>query len=419
MKSESRSALAGSEWTKQTSGSLVLGPRSKAGPRTEDPGPSEVAAAENGIRLAPIACVAALCVLSGVYWDISWHMSIGRDSFWTPAHLLIQAGGLIAGLSSGYVALKTTFFGTEAEKNAGVSFWGFRAPLGAWICVWGCGAMLVSAPFDNWWHNAYGLDVKIISPPHAVLAIGIFAIVIGALLLTLAEQNRASGDEGRRLALLLAGVGGMFIMNYALFLTEYSERRMMHSGWFYGLIAATFPFGLASLSRAIRLKWAATSAAGSYTALMLGLMWIIGSFPATPKLGPIYQHITHMVTPSFPLLIIAPAIAFDLVMQRLDGRVSDYKLAPILGATFVAVFLAAQWPFASFLMTPAARGRLFNPENYVYWMGPAYEATQNRFDAAAPIAWPFSVDLLIAVALATAVSYLGLSRGTWMRRVRR
>ena len=53
------------------------------------------------------ACVfAAFCVMVGVYWDISWHMSIGRDSFWTPAHLVIQAGGLIAGLSSGYVALR-------------------------------------------------------------------------------------------------------------------------------------------------------------------------------------------------------------------------------------------------------------------------------------------------------------------------
>src|SRR5215203_4999390 len=80
------------------------------------------------------AVFAAACVMIGVYWDISWHMSIGRDSFWTPAHLLIQAGGLIAGFSSGYVAIKTTFFGTDAERNSAVGFWGFRAPLGAWIC---------------------------------------------------------------------------------------------------------------------------------------------------------------------------------------------------------------------------------------------------------------------------------------------
>jgi len=34
--------------------------------------------------------------------------------------------------------------------------------------------MLASAPFDDWWHNAYGLDVRIISPPHMVLAAGFF-----------------------------------------------------------------------------------------------------------------------------------------------------------------------------------------------------------------------------------------------------
>jgi hypothetical protein len=24
----------------------------------------------------------------GGYWDISWHISVGRDTFWTPAHMM-------------------------------------------------------------------------------------------------------------------------------------------------------------------------------------------------------------------------------------------------------------------------------------------------------------------------------------------
>jgi hypothetical protein len=62
---------------------------------------------------------------------------------------------------------------------------------------------------------------------------------------------------------------------------------------------------------------------------------------------------------------------------------------------------------------------LFNPENYVYWMGPAYRALQNRFDVPARDAWPFGVHMLIALGLGTVMSYLGLGRGAWMRRVRR
>src|SRR6185295_13316672 len=151
---------------------------------------------------------ASTSVILGVIWDISWHRSIGRDTFWTPAHLGIYLGGVVAGLTSGWVALRTTFAGSDADRGKAVRFWGFRAPLGAWVCIWGAFAMVTSAPFDDWWHNAYGLGVKIISPPHMLLAAGIAAIQYGAMLMTLAWQNRAIGDRGHlgRLYLLAAGL---------------------------------------------------------------------------------------------------------------------------------------------------------------------------------------------------------------------
>src|SRR5262245_19392915 len=101
-------------------------------------------------------------IVVGLLWDISWHMTIGRDTFWTPAHLAIYLGGVLAGIACGWLALKTTFAGTAAERAVSVLFWGFRAPLGAWVAIWGAFAMLTSAPFDDWWHNAYGLDVEIL-----------------------------------------------------------------------------------------------------------------------------------------------------------------------------------------------------------------------------------------------------------------
>ena len=82
----------------------------------------------------------------------------------------------------GWLVLKTTFYGTDAERGATVRVWGFRGPLGAWVTIWGALALLASAPFDNWWHSAYGLDVKILSPPHSVLAAGMYFIVFGGSL---------------------------------------------------------------------------------------------------------------------------------------------------------------------------------------------------------------------------------------------
>jgi hypothetical protein len=239
-------------------------------------------------------------------------------------------------------------------------------------------------------------------------------------LLTLAQQNRADEQTRRRLAWVLALTGGMLIMNFALFLTEYSEGRMMHSAVFYRVTAAAFPLALATMGRAIKLRWAATSAAACFTLLMLALMWFIELFPATPKLGPIFQHITHMVTLSFPLLVIVPAFFFDLVLHRFDGKLGTFALASILGVTFVVTFVAAQWTFATFLVeSPLARGRLFNADNYVYWMSPRYEALEHRFDPPDPGSWPLAVHLLIAMGIATITSAIGLARGRWMTRVRR
>src|SRR5215213_73258 len=147
----------------------------------------------------PAVLFASTSMVVGVIWDISWHMTIGRDTFWTPAHLAIYVGGIVGGLASGYVVLKTTFAGSAAERDASVRFWGFRGPLGAWVTIWGALAMLTSAPFDDWWHNAYGLDVEILSPPHSLLAAGMIAIQIGAMMLALALQNRAPAGEGRAL----------------------------------------------------------------------------------------------------------------------------------------------------------------------------------------------------------------------------
>src|SRR5260370_21261708 len=136
-------------------------------------------------------------------------MSIGRDSFGPPVHMLIQFCGILAGFSCGYLILSTTLGRDPALAAASVSVWRFRGPLGAFIAAWGGATMLTSAPFDNWWHNAYGLDVKIFSPPHVLLDGGVLAIQIGALGLIASTRNRSTGILRRKLdrsLLLLVGM---------------------------------------------------------------------------------------------------------------------------------------------------------------------------------------------------------------------
>ena len=57
----------------------------------------------SGGRIPWYLWCSALAVTSayvGGYWDISWHRSIGRDSFWSAPHIAIYACGVLAGISS-------------------------------------------------------------------------------------------------------------------------------------------------------------------------------------------------------------------------------------------------------------------------------------------------------------------------------
>ncbi len=111
------------------------------------------------------AALAVTSVTIGAHWDVSWHRSIGRDTFWTPAHMAIYAlrhsrRHLLRLSHSDHHLPAGRRSWSHPQSASSVS----AAPLGAFLAAWGGVAMLTSAPFDNWWHNAYGLDVKIVSP---------------------------------------------------------------------------------------------------------------------------------------------------------------------------------------------------------------------------------------------------------------
>jgi len=371
---------------------------------------------------------ASTAILVGLIWDICWHRTIGRDTFWSPPHLAIYLGGIVAGLSSAWVIFRTTFAGSAAERAQGVRVWGLTGPLGAFFCSWGAGAMLTSAPFDDWWHNAYGLDVKIISPPHAVLSLGINAILVGAMVTAVALQNRREAlgtvlqpGELRlrsRMRLACAVAAGLLLIDVAIMAYEYSIRVLMHSSIFYIVAAVAYPLVLVAAARASRLRWPATTTAGIYTALWLALVWLMPLFPAEPKLGPVRQPVTHMVPLQFPLLLIVPALAIDWILRRWKGR-PDWTLALALGTAFVGVLLAVQWPFANFLLSPYSRNWIFATHEFPYFLSSTSAAVRNVFyrwdaDGAALLR-----GLALALPLATISARIGLLWGGWMSKVQR
>jgi hypothetical protein len=235
------------------------------------------------------AVLAVTSVSIGAHWDVSWHRSIGRDTFWTPAHMAIYACGVLAAISCGYLVLFTTFRKPAAMVASSVSIFGFRAPLGAFIASWGGIAMLTSAPFDNWWHNAYGLDVKIVSPPHVLLMLGVFAVSVGALILLVGEMNRAVtlGDAvlARHLQWMILYVGGLMVVFQMFFRMEYTWDVYLHGAFAYEAMAILMPTMFAVFWQASRNRWACTWTAAIYTVFVEAAVLILPLFPSRTQAG--------------------------------------------------------------------------------------------------------------------------------------
>jgi hypothetical protein len=362
----------------------------------------------------------ALAVTSayvGGYWDISWHRSIGRDSFWSAPHLAIYACGVLAGISSAYLIFTTTFGRTTPLRDASVRIWGLSGPLGAFLSAWGGAAMLVSAPFDDWWHSAYGLDVRIVSPPHMVLAAGFFGIEFGTTMLLLAFMNRASDDERPALQRLFLYVGGTAVCESLLLKMEYIARPDMHSAFFYIVVSLGTLGILTAVAVASRQRWACTIMAAVYTAFGVAFLWILPLIKAQPKLGPVYREISHFIPWEFPLLVIVPAFAIDLILQRTTTWRPILR-AMAAGIAFLVVFIAAQWPFASFLMTPLARNWLFGTD-YMDFSTPAWSLYARSLFIPREAAPQFWRGMFVATITSCVMVWLGIHTGRAMQKVRR
>jgi hypothetical protein len=356
----------------------------------------------------------SLTVAFGVDWDIAWHRSIGRDTFWSPPHIAIYSAAVLAAAAALARILPATF--ADRQRDTGVHVLGFRGPLGAFIAAWGGVAMLSSAPFDDWWHNAYGLDVKILSPPHVALAVGILCLHLGALVLLAGAMNRATSVLHRRLESLVVATGAMMLVTILTVLMEKVVRVRMHGGLFYVVVALCAPFVLTAMSEASGGRWGATKTAALYSLFLVALLWTFPLVPAEPKLGPVLVQVRSLIPPEFPLLLLPAAAVLD---RWLLARRAHPGAATVVGGgvLFAATFFVFQWPFATFLMSPYARNYFWGAKYFDFWT-PAW-APYRRY----AFIEETTLHVVLGIALSLPVAVLsvagGRAWGRWLARVQR
>ena len=284
--------------------------------------------------------------------------------------------------------------------------------------------MLTSAPFDDWWHNTYGLDVTILSPPHTVLLLGMITIQFGAIVTVLSVKNRMVSqgvydDQYKKiLGICFALASGFVLTMLFTIASEYLGRHDMHKTTFYIVSSLIFPLLLVAFSRAAPGKWGASSAALVYTLFLALMVWILPLFSAEPLLGPVLNPITNFQAFEFPLLLLIPAVGIDLITQKYSEK-NSWLLSLVYAGVFLLVFITVQWPFGDFLMSESARNWFFGTESWYFGSSPDWEYRYAYAD------WMVSngTDLLKGLAIALLIGFISsrvsIRWSQWMQNVMR
>ena len=130
-----------------------------------------------------IVSLGILLTASSGSWDISNHLLNRPETFFSPPHAGLYSGVVLVLFGS----LATYRYHRHSSKmfdiNNGKSF-----PTYLRLLLIGVIMLISAGPLDFAWHTAFGLD-GLLSPPHAVLAMGMALCSIGAFLGLISKNN--------------------------------------------------------------------------------------------------------------------------------------------------------------------------------------------------------------------------------------
>ncbi|MHB8507630.1 MAG: hypothetical protein ACYDGR_03150 [Candidatus Dormibacteria bacterium] len=262
----------------------------------------------------------------GFYWDVAWHLDLGRDAeLLTPPHVLILTG--LSGL--GVSAVVATMMATAAGVPVGVRVGPIRLPYSAIpLGLLGFGSVS-GLPLDNVWHQIYGIDVTMWSPTH-LLMIGGGAFAPLAMLLMLAEgDGQAMRPRVRRL--LALQLGGAALVGLSTFQLEYDLGVPQWQALYQPVLIMLAGAVILVAARISLGRWAAIWVALGF--LLMRSTWLVMD-------GPVLGH----TIPRFPLFLgVAAVVEVSALMTR---RVSPLPRALILGASVGTFGLASEWLFS-------------------------------------------------------------------------
>jgi hypothetical protein len=301
--------------------------------------------------LLGVLLAASVIGMIGGTWDAAWHVTLKRETFWTPPHLLLYGGTGLAFAASAAALLGTLRFG-----------WGMPGPtirlrralpLGFALVAFGAAIIIGAAPVDDFWHRTFGRDVDVWSFPHLLALAGGCVLNVGAVMVVSADARRFAGRTlGHRAAMATCLTvilwAAMFSLNwYTLVLAIFRDSVK------YPMLAALVGTPALLIASMALGRGGATLVAGIYTAYTVAahLLLVRLGFAQLP----------------FPPALIVPAVAVDMLLWAGTTRAPDVRRALAAAAAFAPTFYLAEAASLAWLphvplqgppTTPAAIGYL-------------------------------------------------------------
>jgi hypothetical protein len=240
---------------------------------------------EIGRARAMLIALGGLATVLGLYWDDAWHTDVGRDTFVSPPHLLLYGG----------VGLLLLTVASWAWQRFRVGRWSVFGDLTLTLPLLGAGVTLAAAPVDELWHELFGRDAVVWSPPHMVAVAGMLAFAAGLFLAAHAAPDRTSLLAGAVIGAFLISAAGTVVMEFEADVPQFPVMTYLP----VHIVSLAFAFAL--IRRVSDRTWTATCAAGVYVALrivVVGFLALLG-------------HSLPTVMPTF-----VSAWTFDVAVQR-------------------------------------------------------------------------------------------------------
>ena len=261
-----------------------------------------------------IAAALFTAVLAGT-WDAWWHGALGRESFWSPPHLLLYSSVIIAVVLGlyGYYQFKETRWRTLALVL-------LLVPL--------------SGPFDEIWHRIFGVEdlsnpLIIWSPPHLAIVFSLIASMI--LLLSILRE------DSKEMQILFGSIIFASLHNLVLFvLSPLEPEGAWHLLGFAGAgIVSALMFGVILLAQ----RWIPSKGAAVFTSTFALMVSAIGF---NEQIAEGVKILPHDHAPPFLLIfsMLAGAVTLDLLYSK-----KEWIRGALAGLLWSGILYGFAWMF--------------------------------------------------------------------------